>query len=400
MSLAQSQKDFLNILSSVFQNSKLDLPEELEWFTIFQIADKQRLLPQVFEKIYQEKHGEELNAFFIQVKSIATNQVAEQIGRNLDIQHIYHRMREHDLHPIMLKGPLCSELYPKSSHRITADFDLFIAEEEFDACHQILTDFSMIPQSSKDDLNQDYEISYFSRDKKICVELHHALFDEQQLNAFFNDAFSQGQEHGDVLTLSPGLHMLFLVLHAYKHFIFSGVGIRQVCDIGLWAREYGNEIDWQWLFNCCDSVDAAIFAASVFQIARKDIGISFEIPEYWINTARESEPLLLDMFDGGIYGSESLTRLHTATATVNAVKASRGDKKRYSLVQSIFLPREKMQGKYSYVKKYPVLLPIAWMERIGGYIIETMKKEESSATGSVQLIKKRMQLLRDYGVVK
>lgn len=40
-------------------------------------------------------------------------------------------------------------------------------------------------------------------------------------------------------------HLIFLLLHAFKHFISSGVGVRQLCDIALWMRRFGAQIDWQ-----------------------------------------------------------------------------------------------------------------------------------------------------------
>ena len=125
-----------------------------------------------------------------------------------------------------------------------------------------------------------------------------------------------------MLSMPPHEYLLYLILHAYKHFVRSGIGLRQFCDIGLWVREYYAEIDWARLHDQCQSVHAATFAATVFVIARQWLGIDFPLPALW-ETAVSAEPLLHDTLCDGVYGSNDLTRLHSATVTLNAVKSSR-----------------------------------------------------------------------------
>ena len=36
--------------------------------------------------------------------------------------------------------------------------------------------------------------------------------------------------------LAPTDHLLCLLCHAYKHFLYAGFGIRHVCDIGIFAE--------------------------------------------------------------------------------------------------------------------------------------------------------------------
>ena len=45
-------------------------------------------------------------------------------------------LRQVGLHPVVVKGQLCSRLYPLRDHRISADDDLLIPDGEFLACHE------------------------------------------------------------------------------------------------------------------------------------------------------------------------------------------------------------------------------------------------------------------------
>ena len=100
-----------------------------------------------------------------------------------------------------------------------------------------------------------------------------------------------------------------LILHAYKHFVRSGIGLRQFCDIGLWAREYHGQIDWQRLHDQCAGVHAATFTAAAFKIAREYLGVDFDLPALWGDSV-DVEPLLHDTLCGVVYGSNDYTRLH------------------------------------------------------------------------------------------
>lgn len=45
--------------------------------------------------------------------------------------------------------------------------------------------------------------------------------------------------------MEPTGHLFFLICYAFKHSLHSGYCIQQVCDIVLFANQYGQEIDWR-----------------------------------------------------------------------------------------------------------------------------------------------------------
>lgn len=85
-----------------------------------------------------------------------------------------------------------------------------------------------------------------------------------------------------------------------KHFIHTGFGLRQISDVGLWAAHWGKEIDWSLLKRQVQSVRAQTFCAAVFGIAEQRLGIPLELPACWREAAPDPEPMLQDLFAGGI----------------------------------------------------------------------------------------------------
>ena len=399
MTLTTIETQFLHIAKAAISGG--DLPaEKVDWPAIFTLANQQKLLPILFEAVRKMPAAEENVALFAVTKQQVIGQVLNQTVRSAEFADLYRKLRTVGLHPIVVKGQLCSRLYPLKDHRISADDDLYISDAEFMACHKQLLANGLTTDTPVDELATADEVSYTKKGSPLYIELHRHLFDSSEdahdeLNHFFADL--NPVEIDGFLAMPPHEHLLYLILHAYKHFVRSGIGLRQFCDIGLWAWEYHDEIDWQRLHDQCARVHAATFAAAAFRIARDYLGIEFDLPAPW-SDAVDAEPLLHDSLCGGVYGSNDLTRLHSSTVTLNAVKASRTGEKS-SVLRTVFPKREYLERNYPYLKKRPYLLPVAWAQRLAHYAGEKKTGADSSASGSIKLAKERIELVKRYGIM-
>ena len=399
MTLTATETQFLHIAKTAVSGGELPT-EAVDWPAIFTLANQQKLLPILFEAVRKMPAAGENAPLFAAIKRQVIGQVLNQTVRSAEFADLYGKLRAAGLHPIVVKGQLCSRLYPLKDHRISADDDLFIPEGEFFACHEALLANGLTTDTPADDLPTADEVSYTKKDSPLYIELHRHLFDSaedahDELNHFFVGIAPV--EVDGFLTMPPHQHLLYLILHAYKHFVRSGIGLRQFCDIGLWARAYCDRIDWQRLHDQCAGVHAATFAAAAFRIARTHLGIDFDLPSPW-NSDVDVEPLLHDTLCGGVYGSNSYTRLHSSTVTLNAVKASRTGGKS-SVLRTVFPKRAYLERRYPYLKKRPYLLPVAWVQRIAHYAGEKQSGADNSASGSIKLAKERIELMKLYGIM-
>ena len=399
MTLTATERQFLNIAKAGVSGGALPA-ENVDWPAVFALAGQQKLLPIVFEAVRKSPAAAENAALFAAVKQQVIAQVLHQTVRASEFAALYQTLRAAGLHPVVVKGQLCSRLYPLKDHRISADDDILIPDGEFFACHEQLLANGLTTDTPADELTTADEVPYTKGGSPLYIELHRRLFDSSEdahdeLNRFFTDLNTT--EIDGFLAMPPHEHLLYLLLHAYKHFVRSGIGLRQFCDIGLWARAYHAEIDWQRLHEQCESVHAATFAAAAFHIARDDLGIGFDLPAPW-SDAVDAEPLLHDSLCGGVYGSNDLTRLHSSTVTLNAVKASRTGEKS-SVLRTVFPKREYLERRYPYLKKRPYLLPVAWAQRLVHYAGEKKTGADSSVSGSIKLAKERIELMKRYGVM-
>ena len=97
-------------------------------------------------------------------------------------------------------------------------------------------------------------------------------------------------------------------------------------------------------------------------------------------------------------GSNDLTRLHSSTVTLNAVKASRTGEKS-GVLRTVFPKRAYLERRYPYLKKRPYLLPVAWAQRLAHYAGEKQSGAGNSASGSIKLAKERIELMKQYDIM-
>lgn len=398
--LTQNEQHFIFLLRMALLDRSFEraFSDNIDVASILHLAANHKLYHMILSAMPTELLPEPQNR-----RPALLGQITAQVNASNAFLRLWADMTEAGFHPLVVKGIVCRSLYPQPELRPSSDEDLYVSESEFEACCTFLQNRGMTPDKTP---FSDYgEIGWRSKDG-LYIELHRDLFEGeelQELRNFFSFDSLEREEYATsygktVISLNPHDHFLYLLLHAYKHFIHSGFGIRQVCDIGLWAQKYRDRIDWQKLIAQCDTVSIGKFVSAVFSIARYDLQIEFPVPSELESAPDYGHPMLKDILCGGIYGSADTNRQHSATMTLNAVKSVKTDTK-FSVWQSVFPPIEVMQSKYSYVKNHPILLPAAWAQRVLTYA-KRNSKGETKAAESLAIGKERIELLRYYGIVE
>ena len=321
---------------------------------------------------------------------------------------LYQALRAEGLAPVVVKGIVCRALYPQPELRPSSDEDLYLTAAEMPCFHAVLLRAGFVLTEPERDYRSAHEARYVHPDTGLVVEGHWALFPTEYavyaaLNVQLPDLMQRAQdwESGGVTLRVPDVcdHLIFLLLHAFKHFISSGVGVRQLCDIALWMRRFGAQIDWQRVRAALRATHSEGFAAAVIDAGVHWFGLeraAAHIPPDW--ETLESAALLADALSGGVYGSADSTRRHSCTITIHAAdRAHRGGTGRASLCAALFPGREVMAGWYPYVARCPALLPAAWAQRIWRYL--RTRGKHTGAQDSLRVGAQRVELLRQYRVL-
>ncbi len=383
--------------------------EELK--ALFQRAEEHKILPLIFDAAYKNSAFRKANVpLMIQAQKRAVGWVMRQLAQANESLTLIHDLQQLGYDPIVMKGMVCRELYPQPCLRYSVDEDFLVKSEDFAEFHRLILQAGMYADKPEADLEKEFELSFHKKDSPLYIELHKSPF-EQESPVFnsWNQFFSQVYERTvtvqiqdvQVRTLAPTDHLLFLILHAFKHFLYSGFGIRQVCDIMLFAEANGNEIDWQYVEQCCTKCRALFFTMAVFRIGENHLGFDVEkacCPAAWRDRQPDEAPLLNDILTGGLHGIAEPNRVHSSNITLSAVEhAEQGHQAAKGLLRSLFPPRIYMKQVFPYVKKHPYLLPWAWMQRIVNYLLRTGKEKNTSALDTLRIGNERLALMKEYG---
>lgn len=389
----ETQHFFLRAVSCALESSAVEAPAgSMDWKGLLQLAQEQKLTAVLFGALRDVLPEQERRLW----RALSLQEAALQTQRTETFLSAYRALIERGFQPLIVKGLLCRQTYPEPDARISSDEDVYLPSVDYPQFHAALLELGF--SGEEPDYRNAHEARYYLRD--LMVEGHWELFpqDNAALNALnaLQEGFWKRSRIQDVCgvpmrALDPTDHMTFLLLHAFKHFINSGVGIRQICDAAQWSKTY--EIDWSRVRDAMRLAHAEHFAAAVFDAGEKYFGMTR--PAQWPRA--DCAALLEDAFGGGVYGSASMSRKHSGSMTLAAVEDADRANRAKSVMRSVFPNRAVMETSFPWVKRSVLLLPAAWAVRIARYL--QSRGEGNSTAESLHIGTERLELLREYKII-
>lgn len=410
---------FLQALKASLENQQVSWDMDLsvqDWESLFRLAEVHHVLPMIYDAVYKCPAAQKMDRqFFAPFKQRVFRMVMLQTMKTGEFLTLYQGLKQANLKLLVVKGIICRSLYPNPDYRISSDEDLWILPNEFWQCHERMLQCGMQLSVSMEAeaMAEAYEVPYGKAGSPIYIELHKSLFPPESaaygdLNRYFQKAPLRAVEVKidgvSIQTMGYTDHLFYLICHAFKHFLHSGFGIRQVCDIIMYANKYGSQIDWMQILENCKEINADKFAAALFQIGSKYLVFDSDKAEYpfaWRKIKVDELPLFQDLISGGLYGDSSMSRKHSSNITLDAVVAQKqGCKAKGVMLSSVFPSVSKLVSRYPYLRKYPCLLPVAWCNRLCKYIKETKYGRDNTVADALKIGNERKELLKKYGIIR
>ena len=410
------QELFLQAMRASLENKKVEWETALEteqWLALFQMAEKHNVLPLIYDAVYSCPAARKAEGdFFTPIKRRCFQMVMLQTQKTNEFLRLYTKLREAGIKPCVVKGIICRNIYPNPDYRLSSDEDILIPAEQFPLCHETLLAYGIVLCEPEMDIHEAYEVPYGKPGSPIYIELHKSLFPPESeaygdLNRFFEgvtERLAEVRVQGSQLcTMEPTDHLFYLICHAFKHFLHSGFGLRQVCDIVLYANAYGDQIDWERIVENCREIRAELFTTALFKIGEKYLCFDADkacYPAVWKELDVDEAPMLDDLLDSGIYGGSNMSRKHSSSITLNAVSAQKqGKKSGNHVLKTVFPPAKALEGRFPYLKEHPYLLPVAWTSRLFHYQKELQRTSDNDAAESIRIGNQRIELMKEYGII-
>lgn len=407
---------FLELFTSFVRQTKIEQNQlELsgeEWNNLLGMSAYHQVIPIIYESVWQiesfRKHPPAIAGMWKRETMMA---VASQTRMTNEFVTLYKQLNQIGVRPLVLKGLVCRNLYPKPDYRMSGDEDLLIRKEDFWIVNDFLISRGFCKTEDDEELkarmNTLHEVGYRNPHNGVYLEIHLSLFPEESgayghFNRMFkglhNDAVCLEIDGCPIWTLDYTEHFLYLLCHSAKHFLHSGFGVRQVFDMLLFAEHYGSQIDWTEIIKKTKKDRIYTFMVNLLDIGVRYLDFDSD-KACWpsevqkLDGSMDSEDLLNDLLLAGVYGASSNERRHSSNITLAAADPER---KTGGLQASLFPSRSYMEQRYSYVKKHPWLLPVGWGHRILDYLNREKRTDNRQV---LELGSQRVKILKKYGMI-
>ncbi len=185
----------------------------------------------------------------------------------------------------VLKGAIVAECYPKPEHRVSSDMDCFLLHDRSDFDAWALGN-DLIKAKGFETDTDFYKNSAFYL-PGLTVENHRFLIPfrgnkqlkklEKLLQGLLREDKGEDRFEGTWLYRPPVmLTALFLIEHAYSHFLHEGLTWRHVLDWMLFSRKHKEEIDWVTLDALIDEFGFRKFYNSYYHLGQYLLGDATE----------------------------------------------------------------------------------------------------------------------------
>lgn len=380
------EEQFLFLLKSYFNNEKVPEGFITDPDRVFFLASVHNMLPVVYSKLIETSL--DVSKYKKSVVSLCGN----QIRKNLVFESLFSELINNNINIIVVKGPVCANCYPEYEMRLSSDFDIITDEESFDKLDSYL----------KENGYKESNGSYFSDNTGLYLEVSTQLGEGSEslrktANVVFGDFFSRTIRSENYHTLSETDHIAYLIFHAFKHFIGSGFGVKQLTDIYLFEKKYHDRIDFDKMNESLKKMGITDFAYNIWYAIEKIFGCDFS---FLLENADYSkicyDDFISDLLSAGVFGKSSEDRLHSASVVQSAVE--NGGKK--TVFKTIFPSVAVMKKKYKTVEKFPFLVPLFWLIRVINYLFKAVLSDsEVSPLKSLDIAEDRIELMKKMGII-
>ena len=281
--------------------------------------------------------------------------IAKNIMLDQERERLFAFMEENGIWHMPLKGAVLKELYPVPGMRQMTDNDILI---DPNARKKVYDYF----------ISEGYEVYKYGESvhdayhKKpvLNFEIHIALFSgyQPELYDYYRDVqprLIKDDERQYLYHFSPEDFYLSITAHEYKHYTVNGIGIRPLMDSYVYLKEYGSQLDMDYI-----AAEAQKLGLSDFEHSNRDLALALFDQK---PLSSEQEKMLERFIDAGSFGSPELLVKHNLAGKGGGVKG-----KLIYIRERLIPPDAVMEKEYPTVYKHKILLPGFAVYRFGRMI--------------------------------
>lgn len=350
--------------------------EPIDWPEMERLAAKNYLAGLIYRAASLLENVPQQTAARLQDASLRV--YARDMQQQYWIDRVKELLHQNGIPCALLKGSVLREDYPEPGLRYKSDVDFYIRASDRPAIRALLE------RSGATFCGTDSGDEQFSFSATVGMEFHGRLLYRRMRKgiekypdwSYMDDSGDRLREEGFALNL---------IGHAVGDLEDGGPGIRYILDLWLYRHRHQPQPDW-------DAVNGRLERDGILTAAQNLLALS-----EWLFGDGETTPLLEELADyvlaGGLYGD---TLRSKATEAANSGGTAR------AALRQIFRSRTEYENRYPWLKKFPFLLPVAWVLRLFGSLRRHRGKIRSWRRDMKRLpkeeVKAQKQRLKRFGL--
>jgi len=362
--ISKEDQVLLRLLSAAIrgQAPRLEGYGDIDWEKVFSISRKHRIHTIIYPVL--DPLGAPYEGLYDDWKKYSLYCSIDEINSNKKIEAILKEFINNDIRFIILKGIFLQGLYPYPESRFMADYDILVHTGSFKQADRIISETGYRLKDT------DETVYVYSKPGHKNIELHLELFKSKEYagqDLSFDRLWGNSDEISfgslRIRVFSADDNLLYLMLHFIKHIISRIPRLKHLLDLALFIEKNNEEIDWDHFWDNISGPGYRKIAAVILSSCRRFLGLDISIRDIDEISDRETDLFMDILLRAGVYREKGNT--HSAR---NAHKPERffwmPVKKMADALCFLFPGYNNMKKRNSYLKKFPFLLPVAWLSRI------------------------------------
>lgn len=256
--MTESQSFLLTLVRMALWRGEESLPADLpDWQEVLALAKKQTLLGLVAEAVPMLPEGLQPDPQTkLQLHAAAMRIMSSHALLNRKVADIKTRMDSYGIHTVLFKGQGVALNYPNPQSRQCGDIDLYVGEKNFARALELLN-----PETTKKASEYRFVKHFNIEEDGVEIEIHRIAeilpgfghdrrFQRWTVDKLCGPAVRKVEIGGATVNLPPAeFDVLYIMNHAWHHFMTGGIGLRQLCDWSIQLHRYGRSVDVDALSN-------------------------------------------------------------------------------------------------------------------------------------------------------
>lgn len=248
--MQQHEEVFLRVLRSALWGHPVQIPDGFnDWGAVMKLANMQAVNGLVWDVMVtnQKIKSSIPEQAVAAMRDIPKNNLSMHTKLNNALILVVTTLRKHGIEPVLLKGQGLAKYYPTPELRQCGDIDLYVSENNYEKTYETL-----MPIVSSIEEKSDIwcDVKHFNCSiGNVLIEVHR--FSDVNILPKLNDIYQsyaqEGLNHnlvplefGGTVVMTPAdqFNVYFIFDHLWRHFLYTGVGLRQLCDLAVFLNSH------------------------------------------------------------------------------------------------------------------------------------------------------------------